>query len=814
MATKQVQLDNQGTPENEEKVLTVTDKGLPVEERISTIKAARRLYERTKEAWMPTAKRRARLKGMVDGNPPYDPAKLVEMGLGYMFNVNFLEARAAIDQKAGAFFELFYEVPTLIEVTQRFGADVGQQGVDFGPVVAEEFTTTMHDWTGFLLNMVKARKEADVAGLGVMLWRDEWDWRPKAFAAGNWLPETKAELDVDGIKYFFMRDHMSAGELYRAALKSERIAESEGWDPQAVKDTLISIYNKEMNADTPADRFQTSTWESIQQGIRNNEWWSQLAEFEDVKVLHMLVQEVANSKVSHYIFTENQILIGDKTDKVPEDGFLFRQVERFESMSQVVWMLPFNDGDGYLKSVRGLASMIEPHCDLSNRFLGRVFDAGFTTASLVLQPATQLDVSKLQLVRMGLITVVPPGVNALQSTFQPQIGPLIQLRDLSSSIMKNNTGVWRTAPETFSESQPQKTARQVQYEEGRENRLEKGNVAYDYVQIERLYREIFRRITNKKYLDAKTEYPGQKEARLFIARCAMRGVPVDMLTTPDVFRVTITKAIGMGSWGVKMDLSNQVFAARGVFDEQGQRNATRDWLAVRVGYQNVNRYAPPVNRNTIPSNEASIATLENNDFAENTSVPVGSDQMHAIHAMSHAAPVMQIIQTFAQTRGQSMDIQRAMQTLAQTLPHLETHVQYLSQDPTRVQMVKQFQQLMAEGVKTYKALTKVVAEQIQMQAMQQKQAMQGRQQQMQKMQEQATTIKELEEQNRHQEAVMKLESLNEMRRVKTEEQLQVRREGAAANLQLTAQKQAADIAISAKRAEADIAIKSAKAGAE
>lgn len=692
--------------ENKDSLKTVTESGQPVKERISSVKAARELYKKFKEADFDAALLRARWKGMVDGNPPYNQTELDELGLGCITNVNFLEARAILDQKAGASFELLFEVPTLIEAKQVKWLDPQQPAADWGGVIAEEFTKLLFDWTGFTVNVDKARREADQNGIGVMIWRDEWDWRPKAFSRGCYLPEPMSELDLETHNLFYLRDSVSAGQLYKWAVEDEEAAEKGGWDPKAVRDLLVRVYVDEAQTNS-TDRAQTSEWESLQQKIRLGDWTTEIKEIEKVRIAHMLVREIDTGEVSHYVFPEDEIPGDETPGKVgTPETFLFKKLRRFKSMAQVLWLLPYNYGDGYLKSVRGLAGMIESHCDLSNRYLGRVFDAGFTSASLLLQPDGAMDMSKLQLIRMGIMTIIPPGLQAVQSTFQPQIAPMVQLRDLSISIMRNNTGVWRQHPELFAESGPQKTARQVVEEAGKEARMEKINVAFEYNQMQLLYREMFRRATNLDYLSSAVDRPGRDEARKFVSRCVLRGVPIEVLTDPEAWDIYATQAIGQGSWGVKMDITNQILGIRGLLDEPGQRNALRDWLAVRAGQRNVDRYASLINRDKIPTNETSFASMENNDMAEGSPVVVGSDQTHAIHLYQHLDPISQVIQAVLETKGEGLDMQKAMNILRQGLPHAEQHMQYLAADPKRKALVDEVAKVIKSGVEVYKFLEK------------------------------------------------------------------------------------------------------------
>lgn len=777
---------------------SVTETGNAVKNRIQHIAAAIHLFDKEQESHKPDAIRRARIKGMINGNPPYDQNRLEELGLGYMINVNFQEMRSILDAKAASHYELFFEVPTLIEVKQVLGNDPQQPTTDFGFIIAEEFSKMCFEWSGFLPFMDKTRREADAYGLGVGGFRDEYDWRPRAFNSGSFLTNKRAEMDIEKLPYAFLRDPVQVGELFRMALEDPDTAKKDGWNLDQVRRVMKNVFNKQSTGDDETDPYQTSMWESIEQQIRNGEFIEfEKHQFEYLSLVHLLVREIDDGKVSHYIFDEGAR---------PEDGFLYEADRQYDNMSQALWWLPYNNGDGFLHSVRGLASMIEHHCDLSNRYLGRVFDAGFTTSSLLLQPNGPVDMSQLQLIRMGVITIIPHQVKAIQSSFQPNVGQLIQLRDLSSSIMRNNTGIYRQNPELFAEQQRDKTAYQVSQEVAREARSEKSSIAFDYDHVEKLYREMFRRVTNPEYIQSSVDRPGLKEARKFVMACLRRGVPFELLTTPGVFEVYATRAMGLGSWGVKLDLSNQVLNMQGMYDEAGRINAIRNWLAVRVGYRNVDQYKPLVNRDQIPTNETSIATLENNDMMEGSSVPVGSDQLHTVHFQVHLQLAMGILGSYQQNGAQNMNVQQTLVYLQQAIPHMEQHLQYLSQDPTRGDFIKQGMEalkMLAQFAQMLnKAQEQLAEQQQQEQAAQQQMLMEAQQ----VMQDRETMLKAEEIQKKYEVEMAKQNSLNQMRAQKTRDQMDIRRAQTAESLNLSREKQAAEIEMKQRELEAKIAL--------
>lgn len=767
--------------------------------RLATPEAAFAIYDKFVQADEPDAMRRATIQGMIDGNPPYNPKELEELGLADMVNVNFLTMRANLDARAAAAHELFMEVPTLIECRPlHTDAQNAAEQYHNCSIVAEEFSQLLLDWPQFHPNMDMVVRESDAFGIGFMLWQDQYDWRPHAYKRGTLRFDPKALVEVDRNDVYTINGEYTAGELYDI-IEDEQVAVQRGWKPGNVRDLLVRTFIVgNQNDDDP---FKRSPWESLQQMARNNDPQFQEKQFEKVRVVHLLVREVAAPRrVSHYIIPENS----------EQEVFLCEVPNQYADMHEAIWWLPYNYGDGYARSVRGVASFMVQHDDLSNRFLGRVFDAGFMASSLLLQPVTQGDLGRLQFTQHGPYTILPPELKAVQSTFQPQLQPLLALRQVSENVLKNNTGLYRQHNESV-ERETQKTARQVVEEVSKEARYEKAAVAHRYVHLDLLYREILRRLTNKDYVKGEAPYPGKEDAKRFIDRCKARGVPESWLFNwKDHMRVDSTRALGLGSLGVKYDITNQLMAARGDMDEFGRRAVLRDWLAARVGYRNTDKYAAAIDRDRIPTDEQSLATLENNDIFEGAPVVVGVDQLHKLHLDVHLQPVVQLVQ--AEEAGQIQDPEKAALVLQTVIPHIAEHLQLLAREPTRKQFVDQVSQVLQMATRTLGNLTNAV-KRIQ-------------QQRAQAQQEQADTVAKAEQVVRDREFEariyeinrkyelerMKQESLNAARAEKTGEQMSIRRAQAENDARLRAEEQAEILRQKALTAEAEREIKRRKAG--
>jgi hypothetical protein len=528
-------------------------------------------------------------------------------------------------------------------------------------------------------------------------------------------------------------------------------------------------------------------WEMLQQKHRNNDSDIQSKQFAKIRFTHCLTKEVDSGKVSHQLLSD--------TTLEDRDGFMYQKLDRFDTMQDVIWWMPYNYADGYARSVRGVASFMAMHDDLSNRFLCSVFDAGFLSSSLLLQPNNQTDLSKINMIRIGPYAVLPPELKAVQSSFQPQIAPLVSLRELSENIMKNNTGMYRQHPESVSPRGGQeKTARQVVEETNKEARYEKAAVAHRYDHLDRLYRIVMTRLLALAEKAGKS-YPGQKEAIDFKERCMDRGVPEDLiLGFTKLLKMRASRSIGLGSPSAQYDITNQLMAQRGQMDEQGRTNAFRDWLRIRVGIHNVNRYKPMQNRNDIPSNAHSIAALENNDLLEGSNVVTGADQIHFIHVNSHIEGALSKTAQAVQ-EGQYQDPIKMATILSSSIQHIAQHLSYLSLDEERKAFVKEVESMLGQVASFIPKLQKQ-AEQMQ----QQQQAQQAEQQQLvdqagQTMKDRDFEAKVLEINKNFELERMKQGSLNQARAEKTDEQLSIRRHGAEADIQLKRELQEAEIEI-------------------
>jgi len=799
------------TEENQEALeyQTSDDKGYPVEERVASAAALHAIYKKFKDADDADGEafRRSMLSGMINGNPPHDPDEMEAEGLGALTNVNFMTMRASLDARAASSHELFFEVPQLIEC--RPNHVVGQDYGDvytYAAVVAEEFTETLRKWSEFHAFMDRVFRESDAYGIGYVMWPSRYDWKFGSFLRGNLIINPRASVSVDENSIVLSRATMEAGELFRIASK-EKASTLAGWNVEYLRKVLIEVFKTGDNGEDQTEAFQISAWESLVQRHRHNDATFIAREFDDVRVVHAFVKEVSGEQTITHLIIPEGISCG-------EEEFMFKKKDSYDRMSEVLWWLPYNYGDGYLRSVRGVASMMAPHDDLSNRFLCRVFDAAQLSSSLILQPVGDMTARDLEMTQIGNVTVLPSGMQAVQTSFSPNLSPLIQLRYVSENILKNNIGSYRQHNEGF-EREAAKTARQVIEESSKEARYEKSAVNFRYSQLDRLYYELLRRLLSPNTRKADLSPKSSKESsELFIRRCLDRGVPEEVLENfLDMYNVAATRAIGLGSTAVKYDITSQIMAARGMLDEEGRKNAIYDYVLARVGPRNVDRYVAPTNRDLIAGNDHSIAMLESNDLAEGQTVVVGGDQNHKIHVDVKLQILIQLMQGI---REQTLEVdpRQVLTHIHGLILHISEHLQYMAQDEQREAYIEEAQSILSDASDLYKDLAEQLQQAEEAQLQVREAQAQAQADQLRNELSEENQVKMAEIQSDAEMEAMKQQSLNEMRRIKTEEQMSIQRERAAADARLKRDRMEAEIAMANRKLEVELQQMAAKSQGE
>lgn len=653
--------NNNTVPDSE--LLTISEDGTPPKTRISDHNGLYSLYKNLFLADEAAARDRTRIMDMFDGAAPYDPVALRRLGQAYRANLNFGEAGADLEKALTSYNDLVTSVDRLINVRTRFGDD--SQKEEYGAIIAEEFTRLLtKDWSSFYFKQQLLSYYFVSQGLGIAYFEDERSWHWNVCPIGDFFIPRGTSATEDKVEIACVRRIYLTHELFQY-IENPKIAEQAGWD---VEETRKAI--RDATTTFPSDGFN---WEELQKQLKSNDLYFAHVRSREVHVVHYYVREFDGS-YSHAI---------GRRDGGGE--FLFKRLHRFKSAAEAFHIFTYGIGNGQYHSIRGLGYKIFPHIQMTNRLRCAMADGAMLQTSVLLQPTTSEDVSKMTMAYSGPLSFLPPGLNIVPTSF-PNLAANVQpIVNEMAMVRQSNTGSYRTTMNAPSGNP--RTATEVEAQLANEAILTTNSMNLFYVPWGRLLREQFRRLQRDTWIPGEV---GGEEAKKFRSRLEERGVPWEAVK--GVYDVSAVKAVGLGSPAARLATFNEFMQMLPKFDELGQTNAIRDRIAARVGYDQVDRYLPNPNvKNRIPA-DAKIAELENGAMQAGRSVTVLPNENHTIHLAVHLREAQPIVQ--AAQNGQIENKQGALSFLSILFQHVNDHFVHIAQDQSKKQELGQIKMAM------------------------------------------------------------------------------------------------------------------------
>ncbi|MEA2552007.1 MAG: hypothetical protein QOJ65_183 [Fimbriimonadaceae bacterium] len=625
----------------------------PPPRRIKDAKSAHALYRDAREADKENAYNRKVVNEMIDGDPPYDDQELDTLGHGDAVNLNFLEGTAVVESALSSYNDLTSSVDILWTCHTKYGDKA--QRPELGRIISEEWTRINKEWSRFEFNVQHLADKFVKHGVGVAYFDNDVDWRWKTSGLGDFHLPRDTEACEEELEYAIATRSYTVSKLYQF-IEDPEAAKANGWNADMVKQAIWNAYKGGLSS-SPS----LSDWEEFQVQIKNNDLFYGYAKAPKVKVNHLYVREFSGT-YSHYMLDEKGEL----------DDFMFKREDRFKEIGDCLVLFTYGIGNGYYHGIRGLGYKIFPQIQTSNRLRCRLVEGGMLGSSLLIQPSSAEDLENLNLVYYGPYAVLPPNMKTIERVvpnFAQNVMPIIQ--DLSRQI-QNNTGSYAARAVT-PESNTERTKFEVQAQLQQESTLSTAAMNLFYLPWKRLGTASFRRAQNRDY---RQDDPGGCQVFEFRRRCVERGVPMEAIYKVD--KIEPVRAIGYGSPGNRLLALNEIEAMAPQFDPVGRRNALRDRVAVRVGYEQAERYVPSIEGNQRPPIDAKIAELENASLRQGQLVSVQPGEMDDVHLGIHMGDMTHVITLVSQ--GQS-DPKEALTYFQQAFPHCAAHVKQLAVDP-------------------------------------------------------------------------------------------------------------------------------------
>lgn len=672
--------------------------GAPPEARLKDAKSAHDIYVKLREADMVSAHGRRAVDEMIDGEPPVSPKLLKDLGQGHRFNLNFGEAHAQEESALTAYNDL----TSSVDVTATFVLNdraTNPEAYEQEQVIAEEYHRMLKSWTQYEFRVQMLSMQFVRHGVGIAWWDHDHSiffqtGGLKDFIIPRMTPSSEEEIEIA-----FSVKNYTPSQLYRL-IQDEQSATVVGWKPEAVKKAIINA-----SGEYKKDTDYRAKWEEFQARVKNNDMHLAWADSVQIPTTHAWVREF-DGTISHYI--------GDEKGQI--DEFLFEKRGRFKSVANCFVTFTYGIGNGYYHGIRGLGYKMFNHVQASNRLRNQVLDSTFLASALIVQPTDADDVQGIGMTHLGPLIALSPETKIADKQFQSTTGAVMPVLNDLALHLSNNTGGYRVR--AVEPTGQERTKFEVQAQLQHEGVLSTSAMNLFYIPWARLHKEIYRRAISNDYT---SNHPGWDLVNTFRVRCAKRGVPIEVLRK--VIDMKPVRAIGSGSPGQRLLAFNDLLANVGAMDEVGRRNAVRDSIAARVGYDMVDRYVTKAPGTLRAPVDARLAQHEEALFRAGQNVPVADTDIDGVHLqIAHLPGLTQAAQSMAS--GDVQDPEKLIAYFSNAIPHVGQHLQKMSNDPSREQEVKEIAKIVDSIADEADRLVEEYAQQVgqQMQDAQKQQA--------------------------------------------------------------------------------------------
>ena len=654
------------------------------------------------------APRLGKIKDQYDRRPPWDPALLRENGQSYRANINTGEMEALLDNETSeATLSVFHATPTASFKAHGVSLSLRKKLAS----AYDEFLKQSKSFSWFHF-VDRIHFETNSYGYSAATFADTKDWRPR------WQPHFEmrfpedATPDVTDLDAFAVHTKTTLQDLFEVlTFNPDEVATGwvKGWNVEELRKFLVMhIQGNTINN----QQHYTNLYLESAQALRDGTGWAATTtRFRKVNLTHVYAVHPKTGKVAHYILTEEPPMKEDEehrnTDQnmpnaSPDSGIVYYSEKEFSHMSESLWIMCYNLGPSTLASVRGLGYRAYTHTDLSNRTFSQIIDSSTLASSLLLETGESDTSQRVPLVRLGPVAVISNGFKPIQNSFQPNYQHLINVRDMSSSVMHSNLGTYRQQPNSFQPSQ--KSAREVEAEVQAESEAKQNRSTYRMQMWSGLHKEVFRRVSNSSWLGGlspeeftemavknnldldkivkdmdSTISPQWRDILNLYLVLIRLGFPLNVLFDLR-WSVESNKGFGAGSSGARISALNDILPLGATLPKEKTDALKHAYVLERTANPDLADEMFPAGMEMSDSKEFLMVVLENNDMKEGRQIPVPEDVDHITHFESHLTLFYTDVQEWQQEANEENTTELA--ALARTMiPHLGGHLEHISRDP-------------------------------------------------------------------------------------------------------------------------------------
>lgn len=612
------------------------------------------------------SKRRALVKGLVDGNPPYRAIDLRNAGRSDACNVNWRTAESYLSGATGLFYDIFSETPTFATIELEDENPTRAQRIS--QIATAEFQRLQSMDRSWDYTMQKSQFEMVLYGIGPLVFCDEWDWRPEAILCRDMLVPDLAKSDISTWEELAILTTYTVIQLYDK-IRDPETAKMMGWNIESVKKIIMEAH--------PLTREGGlyRTWEWHQDRLKTQSF-SYAADSNIIRCVHYYVREFPGKdeeygKITHVVVPETE-------QETTVQDFLYRKIGRYEKWEHIVHPMYYdNHGGGLHHSVTGLGVKMFSALEFQNRLMCHLADSAFSP-SILFKPVTADNDTQFQMIRFGNFAKLPVGFDMVQAPVMKGLEEGLLFNREVTQTLASNLSSYRQHIQKL-EGNPI-TATEVQQRSSEQARLGKTQLSRYYNQLDWLYSEKYRRAVNA----TEKNLPGGRDAMEFQKRCKDQGVTLSDLKR--IKYVKATRVVGQGSEFLRQASLEFLLNIIGMLPESGRSNLIADVIASRAGNVMVERYFPRPEEEMMADDQLAFAMVQIGSAKDGVPPVVTETQNHALFAGTFLRAASESVNS-VQQGADPAEILKFLEALG---PAIAKHISEMAKDPSRKPLVTEF----------------------------------------------------------------------------------------------------------------------------
>src|SRR5678816_2886446 len=227
---------------------TLSANGTPPKSRLDDPRKTQSFVSLIQQADAERDRKAANLKGMADGNPPYNSSKRRAASQAWRANFSSLEGKAYLSNGLVPYYDLFSSSKYLIDFQTGYGSP--NQQAEWSAIITEELDTTIKQWEGFEYEMQPMLHDFVGYGKGFLAWNNTYDWHFEHVPHLSVKVMDGTKINLGKLEIIVIPQSYYVHELW-AKIKNEVVARTAGWYPEAVKQAIRDAVPKRPNSTEP-----------------------------------------------------------------------------------------------------------------------------------------------------------------------------------------------------------------------------------------------------------------------------------------------------------------------------------------------------------------------------------------------------------------------------------------------------------------------------------------------------------------------------------------------------------------------------------